>query len=109
MTGVSASFAPLLAPAITTQPKNQTIDYGDPVTFTAAASGNPVPTYQWQVSTNHGYTFTPISGATGETYTIKSTTRSENGYQYECVATNSQGTATTNPAILKTESPTSTT
>jgi hypothetical protein len=109
MTGVSASFAPLLAPAITTQPKNQTIDYGDPVTFTAAASGNPVPTYQWQVSTNHGYTFTPISGATGETYTIKSTTRSENGYQYECVATNSQGTATTLPATLKTESPTSTT
>jgi hypothetical protein len=98
-----------LAPKITTQPKSQTVDYGEPVTFKAAASGNPTPTYQWKLSTNGGYTFGPISGATGMTYTIKSTTRSENRYQYECVATNSQGTATTNPAILKTESPTSTT
>ena len=46
------------APVVTTQPASQTVTAGQTVTFTAAASGNPTPTVQWQVSTNGGATFT---------------------------------------------------
>ena len=42
------------APTITTQPNSQTVTTGNSVTFTAAASGVPLPTVQWQVSTNGG-------------------------------------------------------
>ena len=40
------------APAVTTQPTNQTANAGTTATFTAAASGNPSPTVQWQLK--HG-------------------------------------------------------
>jgi hypothetical protein len=35
---------------------------GQTATFTVAASGNPAPTVQWQVSTNGGSTWSDISG-----------------------------------------------
>jgi hypothetical protein len=38
------------APSVTTNPTNQSITYGSNASFTAAASGNPAPTAQWQVS-----------------------------------------------------------
>jgi hypothetical protein len=55
---------------------------------------------QWQVSTDGGVTFTNIAGATGTSFTIGSTTASENGYEYQAVFTNSLGSATTTAAIL---------
>src|SRR2546425_1315300 len=36
-------------PAITTQPVNQTVNAGQTATFTAAVTGSPTPTVQWQV------------------------------------------------------------
>ncbi len=36
------------APAITTQPVAQTVDYGQNATFTVAATGTPVISYQWK-------------------------------------------------------------
>src|SRR5439155_253342 len=53
---------PCTAAAVTTQPTNQSITYGQNAAFTAAASGNPTPTVQWQVDTGSG--FTNISSAT---------------------------------------------
>jgi hypothetical protein len=44
-------------PAITAQPANQTVTAGQAATFTAAATGSPSPTVQWQVSTDSGATF----------------------------------------------------
>src|SRR5258708_2329913 len=38
--------------------------------FSAAASGSPVPTVQWQVSTDGGASFTDIAGATSVNYTF---------------------------------------
>lgn len=35
------------APVITTQPANCTVNAGESVTFTVAATGTPAPTYQW--------------------------------------------------------------
>ena len=50
--------------------------------FSAAASGSPTPTVQWQVYINADAGWTNISGATGTTYTIAASTAAENGYQY---------------------------
>src|SRR5262249_26526061 len=60
-------------PSVTTNPSNQTVTYGvASVSFTAAASGSPAPTVQWQVST--GGPFSDIPGATSTTYTINNPT-----------------------------------
>lgn len=87
-----------VASVVTTQPSSQTIVGGSTVTFTAAASGTPAPTVQWQVSTNGG-AFTNISGATSATLSFTADA-SENGNQYQAVFTNSAGSATTDSATL---------
>ena len=81
-------------------PVSQTITAGQTVTFTAAASGNPTPTVQWQVSTNGGNSFSNIAGATSLTLTLTNATASQNGYVYRAVFTNSVGSATTAAATL---------
>ncbi len=89
------------APTITAQPTNQTASAGAAATFTAAASGDPTPTVQWQVSTDGGKTFTDIAGATSSSYTTPATTAADNGNEYQAVFTNGAGpSATTNPATL---------
>src|SRR5262249_48981207 len=89
-------------PSVTTNPSNQTVTYGvASVSFTAAASGNPAPTVQWQVST--GGPFSDIPGATSTTYTINNPTVSLSGNQYRAVFTNTCNgtqTATTSAATL---------
>ena len=97
--------AALVAPSITTQPTNQIVTAGQNVTFTIAATGNPTPTYQWQVSINSGGTWTNISGATSATYTLAGTTSYQNGNQYRCVVTNSQGAVNSNAAKLTLNAP----
>jgi plastocyanin len=81
------------APVITTQPSSQTVTVGGGVTFTAAASGTPAPTYQWKKAGVN------ISGATSASYSIASAT-SGNAGSYTVVATNSVGAATSNAATL---------
>lgn len=81
------------APAVTTQPTSQTVVAGAAVTFTAAANGNPAPTYQWKKGGVN------IPGATGGSYTIASVVSGDAG-NYTVVATNSAGSATSNAATL---------
>jgi hypothetical protein len=88
------------APSVTTNPVNQTVTAGNSVTFTTAATGNPTPTVQWQVSADGGQTWTNISGATSTRYTLSTTSASENGYEYRAVFTNSIGSATTTAGVL---------
>src|SRR5258708_24202766 len=45
---LTVNNAPTL-PTITTQPANQTVTAGQTATFTAAATGSPTPTVQWQM------------------------------------------------------------
>src|SRR5881296_1030883 len=93
------------APTITMQPTNQTVTAGETATFTAAATGSPTPTVQWQVSTDGGVTFSDIPGATSTTLSF-TTTVSQNGNRYRAVFTNSAGSATTTAATLTVNSPT---
>src|SRR5262249_34603082 len=89
------------APSITTNPANQTVTYGQNATFSAAASGNPTPTVQWQVSTNSGGNWSNISGATNTTLSVIAPTVVSPLRQYRAVFTNNCGgtaTATTGAA-----------
>jgi predicted outer membrane repeat protein len=106
LTTSSASLAVGAAPAVTTQPVNETVDVAGATTITAAASGSPVPTVQWYVNTNDGTGFNPISGAVSTTLTLINVTASQNNDQYEAVFTNGFGAVTTN-AVALTVTPTS--
>jgi hypothetical protein len=99
-TTASATLTVQYAPSVTTSPKSVTVNAGQNVTFTAAASGNPAPTVQWQVSSNGGSSYTDIAGATGTTLTLTGVQASQNGYKYRAVFTNSLGSATTSAATL---------
>jgi hypothetical protein len=94
------------APTMSTQPTSQVVTAGQSASFTVAASGTPVPAFQWQVSTNSGTTWTnltdtaPYSGSAATTLAVTSVPTSLTGAQYRAVATNSVGTATSNAATL---------
>lgn len=96
----SATLTVNTAPSITQNPASQTVTPGNSVTFTAAASGSPTPTVQWQVSVMNG-PFTDISGATSTTLTFI-VQASDDGNRYRAVFTNSCGGATTQAATLST-------
>ena len=91
--------AATVKPTVTLQPSNQTVTDGSTVSFTAAASGTPSPTVQWQLSTNGGATFNNIAGATATTLSF-TTVLTQNGTQVRAVFTNTAGSATTNAATL---------
>jgi uncharacterized delta-60 repeat protein len=80
-------------PVFTTQPLSATVNAGDSVTFTAAASGDPAPTYQWYKGT------APLAGKTGTTLSI-SPVQSADAASYTVVAANSAGSTTSNAAVL---------
>lgn len=86
-------------PSITSEPQEQNVLAGAEATFTAAASGNPTPTVQWQVSTDGGNSWANVSGATSTSYSL-ATTIGENGSEYRAVFTNASGSAATQGAIL---------
>jgi hypothetical protein len=88
------------SPAITSQPADASVPPGTSAAFTAAASGFPTPSAQWQVSTDAGASWSNIPGATAATYMLSSAATADNGNQYRAVFTNSAGTATSNRAAL---------
>jgi hypothetical protein len=98
--------APTSAPAITTQPANRAVRVGQNAQFSVAASGNPAPSYRWQLSTNGGSSWTdlsdnaPNSGALTATLTVANVAAALNGNRYRAVAANSSGPATSNAATL---------
>ena len=71
------------APSITTNPTDVTNCAGTTTTFTSSASGSGL-SYQWQVSTDGGVTYTNIAGATSTTYSITSTV-AESGNKYRVI------------------------
>ena len=88
------------APAITTQPADQTVTEGGTATFTVAVTGSEPLTYQWQQKTTDSSSWTNIPGANSATYTTEATTTAMNGYQYRCVVSNGAGSVTSEAATL---------
>jgi hypothetical protein len=87
------------APSVTTQPTSQTVNVGATVTFTAAATGTPAPTVQWEVSSNQGSTFIAVDGGSAPTLTFTATT-AQSGNQYRAAFTNATSTVLTAVATL---------
>lgn len=81
------------APAITTQPVDQTVLAGAGASFTVTATGTAPLSYQWR---RNGAT---IAGATTATYSIPSVQAPAVG-SYDVVVSNSAGAATSNIARL---------
>ncbi|MGO9791614.1 MAG: immunoglobulin domain-containing protein, partial [Solirubrobacteraceae bacterium] len=78
-------------PAVTLNPQNATVTAGETATFTAAASGSPTPTVQWQVSSNGGSSWAADSSDAGDktdTLTVASVSSAQNGYEYRALFTN---------------------
>ncbi len=86
--------APIVAPAITSQPPAQSVTAGQPANFSVATTGTAPMMYQW--SRNGA----PIIGAISSSYTTALTTPSDNGTQFSVSVSNSAGTATSIPALL---------
>lgn len=78
-------------PVASTQPLSQSVVAGATATFTAAGSGSPGPTVQWQQSTDGGTTWANVPSATSTTLTLTGTTTGQNGFKYRAVFTNSCG------------------
>jgi len=87
-----------IAPAITTDPGAADVDAGATATFTAAASGYPAPTVQWQRSTN-GLDWNDVGGATSATYSFTAAA-GDDGARFRAVFTNAVSTATSAVATL---------
>lgn len=82
-------------------PQNRSVCVGGTATFTTSASGGPL-SYQWQVSTNNGVSYSNISGATNSTLTLTNVTQSMHNNLYRCVisAPPCAGSVTTSAATL---------
>ena len=97
VTSSAATLTVTFKPAITTQPKSQSVDEGDSVTFSVVASGTAPLKYQWKKNGSN------ISGATGASYTISSAKSSDAG-SYTVTVSNSAGNVNSSVATLTVKS-----
>jgi hypothetical protein len=91
-------------PTVTMQPNDQTVATGSTVTLSAGANSNPAPTVQWYSSIDGGSTFTPITGATLNTYSFNAGSTAGSSV-YRAIFTNALGTATTRQATITVDIP----
>jgi alpha-tubulin suppressor-like RCC1 family protein len=93
-------------PSFATQPADQVVFVGASANFTVTTNGAPAPGCQWRASTDGGTTWSDLNngdtyaGVTTATLTVRGATLAMNGSLYRCVATNSEGTATSNNGSL---------
>ncbi len=88
------------APGFTLQPTNTSAFEEQTATFTAAATGTPAPTLQWQRKAAGAGQFTDISEATAGTYVTPALSLADHNSQFRCLASSPAGTATSAPATL---------
>jgi hypothetical protein len=88
------------APVITTQPSTQTVYSGQAETFSAAASGTPTPTAQWQLSVDGGGRWHDIPNTASDSFTSLVLTPAVNGWEVRAVFTNVAGSVPTDASVL---------
>ncbi len=103
-TTTAATLTIATAPVVTTNPSDQIVAAGNTATFTAAASGQPAPTAQWEVSSDGGTTYSDIAGATSSTLSFTATA-AQNGDLYRVLFTNLLGSVMTTAALLTVQQP----
>jgi hypothetical protein len=84
LTSDNAALTVLIPPSINTAPQSVTVCTGNGHTFSVAAAGSGL-TYQWQISTNGGTSFSDIPGAITAGYDVGSVNSSLDGNQYRVV------------------------
>lgn len=88
---------------ISAQPQNASVNDGDDVTFsvTAASTNTGALSYQWQLSTDDGSTWTNLSAATSATLAFEEVALADDGNQYRVVvSTAGAANVTSNAATL---------
>ena len=96
----AATLTVLQIPEITEQPQSQFVKEGEFLDFSAAATGSPPPTVQWQKSINGGTSFKDITGATSTTLHYGPVQNTENNVEIRAVFTNAAGKTNTKAAII---------
>ncbi|WP_337004271.1 MULTISPECIES: LPXTG cell wall anchor domain-containing protein [unclassified Microbacterium] len=99
----TAAAALTVVPALTvlTNPVDQTVNAGDPATFTVAAESPLTPlTVQWQSSRDGGATWTDIPFATSPTYVVTAARTVDDGTRFRAVFTVPGATRATEAALL---------
>lgn len=86
-------------PRFTAQPQAVSVEAGQTAIFTATASGEPAPSLQWE-SSQDGQTWSPVAGASSSTLVLSATDLRDNGRQFRAVATNTQGSTSSEAAPL---------
>ena len=87
--------SPPVAPTITTQPADQTVNVGQTATFVVVADGTAPLSYQWRKDG------VDIAGATSASYTTPPTVLADDGALFDCVVDNpANSPATSQQALL---------
>jgi len=89
-------------PVVTTHPVSKTGKLDSTVTFTAAATGTPTPTVQWQRKLPGSTTWSNLAGRTATSLTVKAVAANDKA-SFRAVFTNSKGKATSQAAQLVVE------
>jgi hypothetical protein len=95
---VTLNLSFVAPPTFVSQPQSQTVPLGSNVTVTAVATGTPSPWYQWRTNA------LKFLGRTNFSLTITNF-QATNQWNYDVVATNLAGAATSSVATLYLDSP----
>lgn len=104
----TASTQITFGPRITTQAQNLTAVSSGQASFTVVATDSGSITYQWQLSTNGGTTWTDLgntgaySGVNTATLAMIGLTAAMNGYQFRAMVGNAGGATTVSAAVTLT-------
>ena len=86
--------------SIGANPASVSVTEGMGASFSASASGLPVPNVQWQLSTDGGASWSDVAGATSTSYAIGAAALAQSGDEFRAVFTNEAGPAPTAAATL---------
>lgn len=99
---LTSNAATLLVAApinVTAQPTDVTACEGAGANFAVTVTGTVI-SYQWQISTDGGVTYTNIGGANTSSYSLVSLLPPQSGSRFRCVITGVCGASTSNVALL---------
>jgi RHS repeat-associated protein len=96
-TSNSANLTVNQTTSVDNNPSDKTVCEGSSASFSISASGTSL-SFQWQEY--NGNSWSNISGATNNSYSISTAPLSKNGYQYRCRVSGSCGTVYSNSADL---------